>query len=362
MTDPIPDDVPSSQNPPHKAAKAENRPLIYRILELIFRTDQGTSHIATQIATEFGCPMTPQEPIRLLRLAERLDLIQLRPPIEDELVKKLRATYSIADRYEITVVHDVTGDRQASGDRIALKAAETVLKLLRDTGNRLGRPMGLGLGPGHATLEFSQHFSRLLRQETGIPKVRLFAITAGAVAPELHPISFFNLFPKDRVEQTVALYGEIVLTVKEYRNKMTSVTGLKEAYARRDEVDVIVTAMGSRNDKHDQFWKFMTDSDGMNQLDNTDWVGNVQYRPYSNTGPMPEEPSDLRAVTLFDLDDFRSKVKESYKYVVLMVRRCAYCDNLRAEAVRPLLQQPELRIWSHLIIDAAIAEAVLSLS
>ncbi len=360
MPDPIPDDTPPPQKPPHKKSNAENRPLIYRILELIFRTEQGTGHIAKQVADEFGCTMAPQDPIRLLRHAEKLGLIQLRPPIEPELARKLRAKFSIADRYEITVVHDVTGDRQASGDRIALNAAETVLKLLKETGNQHGRPMGLGLGPGRATIEFSQHFSRLLRQETGIPKLRLFAITAGAVSPELHPISFFNLFPKDRVEQTVALYGEIVLSVKEYRNKMMSVTGLKEAYARRDEVDVIVTAMGSRNDKHDQFWKFMTDSGGMNQLDKKDWVGNVQYRPYSNTGPVPEESTDARAVTLFDLDYFRDMVGQKNKYVVLMVRRCAFCDNLRAEAVRPLLQQPDLRIWSHLIIDAAIAEAVLS--
>jgi len=103
-------------------------------------------------------------------------------------------------------------------------------------------------------------------------------------------------------------------------------------------VDVIVTAMGSRSDKHDQFWKFMTDSGGMNQLDLTDWLQRAISSVFKHR-PSAGRANDLRAVTLFDLEDFK-KMWASAQVCGPDGPAMCYCDNLRAEAVRPLLQQP----------------------
>ena len=41
-------------------------------------------------------------------------------------------------------------------------------------------------------------------------------------------------------------------------------------------------------------------------------IGNVQYRPYTAEGPVEESPGDLRAVTLFELEDLvRSRARRT---------------------------------------------------
>jgi hypothetical protein len=75
----------------------------------------------------------------------------------------------------------------------------------------------------------------------------------------------------------------------------------KEAFATKDDIDVIVTAMGDFEDPHDLLALFLKDAGrDLKTLRQRGWLGNVQYRPITADGPAPEQPDDLRAVTVFE--------------------------------------------------------------
>ena len=72
----------------------------------------------------------------------------------------------------------------------------------------------------------------------------------------------------------------------------------------------------------------------------------MQYRPYSATGPVKEKPSDLRAVTLFELEDLARIAGQKNKHVILIARQCGACGRTRAEALQPLLTNASLKVFS----------------
>ena len=66
-----------------------------------------------------------------------------------------------------------------------------------------------------------------------------------------------------------------------------------------------------------------------------------------------------RPVTVFELEDLVKLAEMRTKEVILMARQCAICGRTRAEALRPLLTNPSLKVFSTLILDAATARELL---
>ena len=85
----------------------------------------------------------------------------------------------------------------------------------------------------------------------------------------------------------------------------------------------------------------------------------MQYRPFTAKGPVHEEPDDLRAVTVFELEDLVERAKDRNKEVILMARQCAHCTRPRAGALRPQLSTPALKVFSRLVLDRATATELL---
>ena len=106
------------------------------------------------------------------------------------------------------------------------------MDLIRATGASSGGTVGLGLGPGRATLDFSRCLSELLRSEINVPKIKLFAICAGSPAnhPEYSSTSFFNLFPAKGSRRRVGLFAETVVPSDEFE-KIKRRPGVAEAFA-----------------------------------------------------------------------------------------------------------------------------------
>lgn len=87
------------------------------------------------------------------------------------------------------------------------------------------------------------------------------------------------------------------------------------------------------------------------------YIGNVQYRPYTAKAFVKNEA--LRAVTLFDLDELVLIANSPEKAVILIARRRADDGRTRSVALRPLLSNPEMQLFSHLVIDEATARELL---
>jgi hypothetical protein len=116
------------------------------------------------------------------------------------------------------------------------------------------------------------------------------------------------------------------------------------------------------NDEHDLYTTLLKgEKVTSEELKAKRWLGNVQYRPYTADGPALEGPNDLRPVTLFELSDFVEMAQRRDKHVVLIARSCSICHNPQAEALLPLLTVPALKVWSHLVMDVSVAQAILNI-
>ena len=161
------------------------------------------------------------------------------------------------------------------------------------------------------------------------------------------------------VERKLGLFAETLVRVGAFK-ALASHTGVKEAFAAKDDIDLVVTAMGDFHDPHDLLSIFLEDSgQDLDALRQRGWLANVQYRPFTANGPARERPRDLRAVTVFELEDLVKLAEMRTKEVILMARQCAICGRTRAEALRPLLTNPTLKVFSTLILDAATARELL---
>ena len=122
----------------------------------------------------------------------------------------------------------------------------------------------------------------------------------------------------------------------------------------------LAAAMGDFNDPHDLLSLFLKDSgQNLDALRRRGWLGNVQYRPFTADGPAREAPRDLRAVTVFELKDLVELADKRSKAVILMARQCGICARAHADALRALLRNPTLKVFSSLILDAATAKELL---
>jgi DNA-binding transcriptional regulator LsrR (DeoR family) len=348
-------------------AKKYEPALLYRAAELLFvergqGADRlGMKEIAELLKKKFGkeLKITRETLYPLVEEAARQHLVRLVPPVNQALREQMVARFSGLGEDEVEVVETTGLD---DNEKVAALAAEKALAaLVRIASTKPGKAVGLGLGPGRATLEFCRYLSPRLQMHDRALKLLLVAITAGCPATMLEnaPISFLNLFPEHLVERKLGLFAETLVRVGAFKD-LAGHTGVKEAFAAKDSIDVVVTAMGDFHDPHDLLSVFLKDSgQNLRALRKRGWVGNVQYRPFTADGPARESPRDLRAVTVFDLKDLVKLAEKRTKEVILMARQCAICGRTRAEALHPLLTNPSLKVFSTLIVDAATARELV---
>ena len=350
-----------------EAAKYEDA-LVYRVAELLFekrgdgQARLGMKEIAEQVKQQFetDLELTRETLYPLVEEAVRRGIVRLTPPVSQALRDKMIAKFPGLAGTKVNVV-ETTGP--ADNVKVAAFAAEKAFKALARIAKAKGRgkPVGLGLGPGRATLEFCRCLSTRLKFLDEELKIRLVAITAGCPARLLEnaPVSFLNLFPEHLVESKLGLFAETLVPARDFP-ALSGHTGVKEAFAAKQDIDVVVTAMGDFNDPHDLLSLFLEDSDqDLEKLRQRGWLGNVQYRPFTANGPAPEDPDDLRAVTVFELKDLVEKAKDRNKEVILMARQCGICARAHAAALSALLSNPGLKVFSRLVLDQATATELL---
>jgi hypothetical protein len=145
---------------------------------------------------------------------------------------------------------------------------------------------------------------------------------------------------------------------------------VREAFRARDQIDIMVTSMGDLIDLDDLLRLFLEgdeedrrDREGVSpslqSLFDKGAIASVAYLPYSKEGPVPLEGADLRAVTLFEIPEMVQRAQLKNKYSVLIARKCGKCGRNRAEAVRPLLTVPALKVWTNLVMDVTTARGLL---
>jgi DNA-binding transcriptional regulator LsrR (DeoR family) len=330
-------------------------PILLKAWEL-FLEKRTALQIARAIQEELASAgvefkMTREKTYDLIREARRRGYLYLSPPPHVALRQQLESAHGKT----IHVVSAVTANH------VAAAAAEVAARLVEDLRRKRRENVHIGLGGGMTTLLVVQHLVAHLRVAERLPKLTLHALSSGfqVQRPHTAPLSFFGLF--DTVPTPidyVGLFAPAVVPTEMYA-KVLRYQGVAEAVAVANEIDIMVTSLGSASHEHGDFHTFMKGSaSGFKTLQRQGWVGDVQYRPYSPRGPI-ESDAKIRAVALFELSDLAAHARRPDKHVVLVAGPCPACGKTRADALRPLLEQSKLRVWTHLVTDVDSARALL---
>lgn len=295
-----------------------------------------------------------EEVYPLVRLATKQRYFMLTPPERIALQIRLENLFQTpARRVHVANSHAIAP--------VAATAASLLVRLIQDLGNKR-EVVHVGLGGGYTSRLVAFHLATQLRAVARLPDLVFHALSTGfnESRPETAPITFFGFF--EGLASTVnyvALFAPPFVETDQYKRTIRRL-GVKDAFDQRGELDLVVTSLGSRSHKHGDFWEFMhlSGSKGPKVLKKAGWIGDVQYRPYSATGAIVEDTA-IRAVSLLELSDLRQMASSADKHVVVVVGPCGNCTKTRSDAVRPLFQEPKLKVWSHFVMDMGTANELL---
>ncbi len=301
--------------------------------------------------------------------AARRRFLFLQPPREIHLRQRITDTYHVGDEpgdvRDVQVVN-VRGDEAIR--HVTSTGAELVLSLIKEIG-QYKRPVHVGLGAGYSAMMVARHLADRIRSDPDCPPLVLHALSAGGFQvdkPQRSPITYFNYFDGALTEvEFVALFSHTIVSNDDYERIRNS-PGVQKAFGRAEEIDVVVTSFASARDEHGMLRQFLAHlieagelpPDTIRRMHEVGWTGDVQFRPYSPEGALLEE-CPVRAVTLFEISDLERIAHTDGKYVVLLARPCGDCGRLKTEALRPLLAEPSLRLWTHLVLDVDTAGDLL---
>lgn len=349
--------------------------LAYRVFQLVRENARREkkhrktmAQLAAQVSAELNVHVSRQQMYDQIDRALAFGFAELTPPLgqrlHDEITNEFQLTRGTVRVVNAQADWNVAPNLAWAGEEVARMGARRVLTLAQDMWSKMPatarRPISIGLGPGRATAEWARYFSDLLRHEAAPPELVLVAITSGGdpYHPEFAPSNFFGFFPRDTV-RCIGLFGPTLIRQDELKALKTDperMPGFAEAYAQRGSIDIVVSSMGDPHDEHDLLTRYLHSA----KLPIPPGVkGNVQYRYYSDTAPTKERGSELRALTIFELEDFHTMASTPDKHVVLLARTCALCKLTRADALRPLLKQPALKVWTEIVMDVPTARKLV---
>jgi hypothetical protein len=324
---------------------------------------------------------------QLLRQMDRSGHLLLRSPL-NEAARNAFATEFNRDPRDIHVV-DVKSDMtqlmlnagaaendiptclafQAVVDRagdVAFQLIDAIGLRKQRTGNGKPQVVHVGIGAGQTTrfvcgrlakllrTEHSQLNDQLPRMNRHVAKIVFHAISSGfdPLQPLNAPTAMFALFEDSRIEtEFVGLFTNAVVPSDQFELTKT-LQGVVESFDRRDEIEFVISSFASGKSQRGLWNKYARAVNNVEQqLEQHGWVGDFQFRPYSNFGPIVEDIG-IRAVTLFELSDFVDFTSPE-KQVLLVA------PPGKSDALFPLLTEPDLNVWTHLVTDVRTVEKLL---
>jgi DNA-binding transcriptional regulator LsrR (DeoR family) len=331
--------------------------ILFEVCEQFF-AGKSADEIARAVAADKEVPFNRTQVYPALRAAVRRGFLLFNPPADRSLAQRLADRYGA--RLDQVRVLNVSGP--AGLVHVAAAGGDLALTLVKELAQKRKRKqVHIGLGAGYTTMNVARRMGQRLRTEGDCPNLCLHALSSGfSVAdPLVAPVASFSFFTEALVEvQYVGLFAEAVVRWENYE-QVKQLPGVEESFKRRKEIDVVITSLASADDDGGLLNMFMrNDKAGERELRKAKWVGDVQFRPFSATGPILVD-THIRAVTLFEIADLVEMAKRSDKHVILIAGPARGTRGAKARALRCLLKEPSLRVWTHLVTDVATARAVL---
>ena len=294
----------------------------------------------------------------IIRLARKRGFFFISPPEDTAFGDRVANRYGVP-RSEVQVV----SSRKAL-EPVAHAAARTAVQLIEQLASERDE-LTLGVGGGRTTRLVVRHLASLLRTAKRLPKLlTIHTLSTGfdVFEPDTVPLSYFSFFEGISIEiKFVGLFATAIVETKDYA-RIKKLPGVKEAYAAipKDGFDIVITSLGSASHPHGDFSRFMASgsSKGLDVLRKNGWVGDVQYRPYSNRGPIGSN-TFVRTVTLLELKDLVALARRPDKHVIVVAGPCGQCGGSRCDAVYPLFASKKLKLWSRFVMDLSTAQELI---
>jgi DNA-binding transcriptional regulator LsrR (DeoR family) len=306
--------------------------------------------------------LTREQIYPLLHEARKRGYFTIQPPLHLVLSQRLADLYRVKGRDDSPIAVVNAMDLSAL-DHVAAEAAAVALRVIKKLVT-VKNPVHIGLGAGFTSLRMAHHLAALLRAEPTLPRLVLHALSTGfrVDQPHIAPVAFFSLF--DALSPKVGyvgLFSPAIVSSQHY-DAVKREPGVAESFAAAGDIDVILTSLASASDEHGALNQFLADHVGdVEGLKQAGWIGDLQYRPYSRQGPIVQE-AHIRAVTLFDLPDLVTLAQTPHKSVIVAAGPCGQCGRTRTDALYPLLTEPSLKVWTHLVVDFTTAQELVALA
>lgn len=313
------------------------------------------------------------------RLVERYELDAYLTPSAASASSSVDAatrTVPNADADRKLVVVNVSGP--TASRHVGSVAADEIIKLIyRVAAEKKARAVAegrdpnetrvhLGFGAGYAAMEVARRLAD--RADAQTPKLTLHAISPGGfyiAKQQMDPTVYFNYFIDAGLDvECVGLFSTPVVATEDFERLQRN-PSLRRCFERRDEIDIIATSLASADDEHGLFRQYfehlrdenLVDASALQTLEAQGWVGDVLFQPFSPTGALT--PKSYRAVALFTFDELAAFSRRPGKHVVVIGGPCGACGAPKTNALRPLLENENARLWTRLIVDRDAAKALL---
>jgi hypothetical protein len=359
--------------------------LVFEVCRRFFQQKAGASKIASELSVQLKTKITREQVYPILFEAHDRGLFEFYAPVERRL------TDTVVDKFRVRrpsvcsdlAVQVVNARREVAKDEVPKRAARTAVTLIREIGKRKKNgAVHLGIASGDTSKRVARQLAALIHSDPqDIPPLVLHALSSGfsEVDPETACVTFFSFFDRIPKVEFIGLFTTPFVESAR-RDEIPHLPGARVAFAQKHEIDIVITSLAQPDDEHGELRKFirsMPDADephgatpesrlrGKDSartrdfekiLKKTRWAGDVQYRPYSGTGPIDSSDLDFVAVTLFELSELVERSKDPDKALLLVAGPCGTCGEPRGRALYPLLEEPSLKVWTHLVADAETAE------
>lgn len=296
----------------------------------------------------------------LLRMAIDRGIFQILATPEHDIGVALSDTYG----HSAGDLHVVRAVQPEVREQVSLRAVEVIVELILELG-QLKERVHIGLGGGVTIWETARLLAKRLAAEAFLPRLALHAISSGFDIrdPRTAPITFMSdFYGLDTDIETFALFAPAIVDIADYKAVKDS-PSVRESAREAKKIDIVITSLAAETDEHGALNRLgaVGRKQGFRKgpLRRAGWVGDVQYHPYSEVAPIEADAAGARAVTLLELEELHDLAQAKNKHVVVIASPCATCKQPKTEAVRPLLESPQLKVWTKLVLDMRTAKQLL---
>jgi DNA-binding transcriptional regulator LsrR (DeoR family) len=332
--------------------------IIMNVCELWFKEKLGPTEIKNKLYKEQNYCMRRETIYAILKDARDRGFIRMSPPTHDEL------SWKLSERYAGSIEVVSTGDFGVN-HLLAAKTAELVINRIKHHGSKgSDSKVRLGLGAGPTTRNIAFELANLYHADPSIPDIVIHALTSGFRSDSAHlsPISWFSLFTNEGNNRAsfVGLFAPPMVPSQKLYETIKKLPGISEAFEVAKDINIVVTSIGNAADSVGG-WLPYVEEDKKTALLKSGWCGDVLYCPYSDKGPIHAESLSLQAVTLFTIQDLVSMARNTQKHSIILVCGPSHAKEgkLKTKALKPLLENPNLRVWTHLITDMGTAQELI---